>query len=235
MSPNIQLSTKNYILNALSKKEFERLSSHFESVETAQNQVLYAANDSITHLYFPDNGIASVVASTSNGQSAEVGVIGREGVIGINALMGADSSPTQNIIRLPDNALCVKTDAIREEFKKGGALPDLMLRFAHALMVQISQTSMCHRLHSFEERLACRLLLYHDRAGLDRLPFSYELLSSALGSRLSKVRNAAINLQSEQLIVYFRGQITILDRKKLESFVCDCYRIINQEYKLIQK
>jgi CRP-like cAMP-binding protein len=230
MSPQTRLSTKNQILTALPQEDYERLESHLEQVELAQNQVLYHANELITHIYFPNNATASVVATTPHGQSAEVSVIGREGVFGVDALMGADSTPNESVIRFADSALCIKTNVVREEFKKGEVLQDLLLRFSHALMLQTSQTSLCHRLHSIEERLACRLLLYHDRSESDHLPLTYELLSLALGTSPSNLRNAAITLQSEQLIVYFREQTTILDRKGLENFVCDCYRVINQEY-----
>lgn len=150
-----KLTTQNIILNALPKKDFEALRAHLEPVELSLGQVLFRPDEAIEYVYFPNNSMASVVATTPEGQCAEVGVIGREGIVGINVLLGADSIPNECFMQLADGALRMKTQAARDEFKKGGAFQSLSLLYINAFMLQVSQTALCNRLHSIEERL-CR-------------------------------------------------------------------------------
>ncbi len=179
--------------------------------------------------------MVSVVAMTADGQCVESGVIGREGMAGINVLMGVDSMPNENIIVLADGALRLSTATIRREFKRGGALQDLLLRFMHALMIQIGQTTLCNRLHSTDVRLSRWLLLCHDRSETNELKLTQEFLSIMLGSQRASVAMSAIALQSAGFIKYSRGNITITDREGLEDFTCACYQAVKQEYDRFQK
>lgn len=223
-------STKNIILNALPDEDYQRLHPHLEPVQLKLGQVLYRPEEPIAHVYFPDNAMSSVIATTADGQSAEVGVIGREGIVGVDVLMQVDSSPNEQMIQFPDGGLRIKTEAIREEFKRGGAFHDLSLKYIHALMMQISQTALCNRLHSVEQRLARWLLMCHDRAKGDELTLTQEFLSIMLGVNRPTVTNSAVLLQGGGFIKYSRGKITILDREGLEDFTCDCYEVVKPEY-----
>lgn len=224
------LTTKNLILNALPKEDYERLLPDLEQVDLALGQVIYRPEETIEYAYFPNNAMISVIATTSAGQSAEVGVIGFEGIIGIDVLMGSDFTLNQNIIQLADGALRISTAAIRKEFKRAGAFHDEALRFMRLLMVQISQTALCNRLHSVEERLARWLLLCHDRSATDELHLTQEFLSIMLGSNRATVTMSALTLQNIGYIKYSRGHIKITDREGLEDFVCACYQTVKDEY-----
>jgi CRP-like cAMP-binding protein len=229
------LSTKNFILNSLPKKDLERLHVHLEPIELALGEVIYRPEEPIKYVYFPNNSMASLVATTASGQSAEVGVIGREGIVGANVLMGVDSIVNECFMQRSGDALRIKTKAAREEFKEGGAFQDMSLRFINALMLQISQTALCNRLHSIEERLCRWLLLCHDRANNNKLTLTQEFLSIMLGANRPSVTSAAIALQSAGFIKYSRGLITIVDRHGIEDLACDCYQIVKDEYDRLPK
>jgi CRP-like cAMP-binding protein len=228
-------TTKNHILNALPDEDYHRLHQHLEEVQLTLGQVLYRPDELIKYVYFPDDSMNSVVATTPDGQCAEVGVIGREGICGVDVLMGVDSTSNENIIQIPDGALRIKTETIRAEFKRGGAFQDLALLYIHALMMQISQTALCNRLHSLEQRLARWLLMSHDRAKGDELTLTQEFLSIMLGVNRPTVSNAAVLLQGGGFIKYSRGRITISDREGLEDFACDCYDVVKPEYDRLAK
>ena len=223
-------TTKNHILNALPDEDYHRLHKHLEEVQLTLGQVLYRPEEPIKYVYFPNDSMNSVIATTSDGQCAEVGVIGREGICGVDVLIGVDSTSNQNIIQLPDGALRISTETIRAEFKRGGAFQDLALLYIHALIMQISQTALCNRLHSVEQRLARWLLMSHDRSATDELSLTQEFLSIMLGVNRPSVSNSAVLLQSGGFIKYTRGKITLLDREGLEDFACDCYDIVKPEY-----
>lgn len=223
-------STKNQILLALPDEDYQRLHPYLEPVELKLGQILYRPEEPISYVYFPNNAMASIIATTPDGQAAEVGVVGREGISGVDVLMGVDSTPNEAMIQLPDGALRIKTETIREEFKRGGAFQNLSLKYIHALMMQISQTALCNRLHNVEQRLARWLLMCHDRAKGDELTLTQEFLSIMLGVNRPTVTNAAVLLQGGGFIKYSRGKITILDREGLEDFACDCYEVVKPEY-----
>ena len=230
-----RLSSKNHILDSLPDQDFERLRPDLEAVQLDLGQIIYRSEEPIECVYFPNNAMISVVANTYGGQSAEVGVIGHEGITGIDVLMGSDSTLNENIIQLPGGALRIKTAAVRSEFKRGGALHDSILCFTRLLMLQISQTAVCNRLHTVEERLARWLLLCRDRAATNELKLTQEFLSIMLGTNRATVTMAAIGLQNIGSIKYTRGLITIIDRQGLEDFSCDCYQTVKKEYdKLMQ-
>ncbi len=214
---------ENRLLAALPSDIYERILLHLETVTLKLRQVLYEAGDTIEHVYFPRNALISLVTKMRNGHSAEVGMVGSEGMVSTSAFMGGDTIPYQAIVQGSDGAMKMTVAALREEFNRGGPLQTLLLRYTQALHVQVSQTAACNRLHSLEERLARWLLMTHDRIRSDRLELTQEFLSTMLGVERSGVTLAAITLQDEMLIKYSRGRITVLDRAGLESASCECY------------
>jgi CRP-like cAMP-binding protein len=224
------LPTENHILNSLPAEDFERLLPYLKKVHLTLGQILYRPEEPIKSVYFPDNAMISVLATTSDGQCAEVGVVGREGAAGIDVLMGVDSTSHECIVQIADGATMISTEAIRREFKLGGRLHDLLLRYMHAMMMQISQTALCNRLHSIEQRLARWLLMCHDRSAKDELTLTQDFLSIMLGVNRPTVTTAALILQGGGFIKYSRGKITITDREGLEEFACDCYSVVKPEY-----
>ena len=195
-------------------------------VELPHGLILYGPDEPIEYVYFPNDSMISVVAMTSDGQCVESCVIGREGMAGINVLMGVDSMPNENIIQLADGALRMSTAAVRRDFNRGGAFQILLLRFMHALMCQIGQTTLCNRLHVNDERLTRWLLLCNDRPETNELKLTQEFLSIMLGAQRATVTMSAIALQNAGFIKYSRGIITIIDREELENFTCDCYQSV---------
>lgn len=229
-STQTRIPNKNYILNALPEDEYQRLLPDLEPVQFTLGQIIYRAQEPIQYVYFPSNAMISVIAMTTEGQCAEVGVIGWEGMIGMDVLMGADSTINENVIQHPNGALRVNTAAIKREFKKAGVLHDLLLNFTRLMMIQIGQTALCNRLHTVEERLARWLLICRDRAKTDELLLTQEFLSMMLGVNRATVTLSAIALQSANYIKYSRGHITIINLDGLKDFACECYQIVKKEY-----
>lgn len=234
-SSDQRIPTRNLILNSLPEKDYGRLLPDLEPVELSLGQTLYQPGEPIEYIYFPDNAMASVIANTISGQSAEVGVVGYEGLVGIEVLMGGDSPVNEVIIQLSNGGLRIKTKTILAEFNRAEALHDLILRFIHLHLIQISQTALCNRLHSVEERLSRWLLLCHDRSPTDKLQLTQEFLSIMLGSNRATVTGSALKLQNLGHIEYSRGNIKILNRKKLEKFTCNCYQTVKQQYDRLSK
>lgn len=225
-----RIKTKNRILNALPDEDFERLLPDFEPADMPHGKILYRPDEWIDYVYFPDTAIISIVTTTAQGQSVEAGIIGCEGVAGINVLMGADSMPNENIVQLSGGGWRLPTAAAKREFKRGGALQDLSLRFINMLIIQIGQTSLCNRLHSNEERLARWLLMCRDRLESNEIKITQEFLGIMLGANRATVTLSAIALQSSGFIKYARGSITVADRAGLEDFACDCYEAVKRAY-----
>ena len=230
MSAHLRPPTENLILKSLPSDIYARLAPHLEPVALESSQIIHKAHDPVSHFYFPDYAIISVVSIMSDGATVEVGVVGREGASGINALLGHDSSPNQSLIQVPGSGLRIKTHPLLTEFKRGGVLQNMLLRYVNSLIAQVSQTAACNRLHTVEERLARWLLMTHDRTHGDELPLTHEFIAQMLGTRRAGVTGAAIALQTEGFIRYSRGNITILDRAGLEGFACECYKIVKREF-----
>lgn len=228
-------TTNNRILNNLSDEDYERLRPHLTLVNLNLGEIIYQPNQSIKHIYFPDNSMASVIATTPEGQSAEVGVIGREGIVGVDVLMGVDSTSNQVLIQLADGALRMNAATAKKEFAESASMNAALLLCIHALMMQISQTALCNRLHTIEQRLARWLLLCHDRSASDVLTLTQEFLAIMLGANRPSVTTAALILQGGGFIKYSRGRITVTDREGLEDFACDCYRVTKPEYDRLPK
>jgi len=224
--PNIS----NRILRELPAEEYERLSPHLEPVTLAVGDVLCYPQEPITNLYFPNRGSVSIIATFADGGGVEVGVVGNEGVFGVNVVLGSVSIPHEAIVQLPGDGLRLPADVILKEFKTCGRLQDLLLRYTQAFIIQIAQTAACHRSHPVGGRLARWLLMSHDRAISDELLLTQEFIGVMLGTRRAGITEAAGRLQSNGMIKYSRGHITILDRKKLESTSCECYQIVKNEF-----
>jgi CRP-like cAMP-binding protein len=228
--PETRPLTKNRILNALSFADYQHLHLNLETVKLTRSQVLFHPDEKIKYVYFPESAMISVIATTPDGQAAEVGVIGREGIVGVDVLMGVDSTANECLVQLSGGALRIKTEIIKKEFKPGGTFHDVSLRYIHALMMQISQTALCNRLHSIEQRLSRWLLMCHDRSTSDVLALTQDSLAVMLGVNRPSLTLIAIALQESGFIKYSRGKITIYDRKGLEDVACDCYQVVKPEY-----
>jgi len=218
MSHDLPAFTQNNLLNALPIGDLERIRPLLQKVDLPSGKVLYEPDEKISHVYFPDRAMISVVAYTESGQAAEVAVIGNEGATGLDVVMGSDTAPNQFITQLPNGALRMRTADIREEFHRCGAMHDLLLAFTRNLIVQLSQTAICNRLHSMEQRLSRWLLMCRDRTASEVLPLTQEFLAIMLGSTRTSVTLTAIEIQNHGFIAYKRGKITIVDREGLKSF-----------------
>ena len=222
--------TENQLLAALPAKEYKRIFPHLEHVSFSLGESIYESGRQLKHIYFPTTCIVSLLYIMENGTSAEIGVVGNEGVLGIALFMGGDTTPNRAIAQIAGDAFMMSAKALQNEFILAGQFQLSLLRYTQALITQISQTAVCNRLHPIEQQLCRWLLLSHDRLQADELKMTQELIANMLGVRREGVTFAAGRLQAEGLIKYARGRITILDRAGLEATVCECYRVVKDEY-----
>lgn len=230
MDTHPKFQTNNKILGAISKAELASIIPKLEYVNLASGTVLYHPEETIDYVYFPNRAMISVVAFNAEGQSAEAAVIGSEGATGLDVVMGGDSSLNQHITQIPAEALRMKTADVREEFALCGGFHFELLSFTRKLIIQLSQTALCNRLHTTEKRLARWLLMCHDRSDSDELRLTQEFIALMLGANRTTVTLTAIELQNAGYIAYTRGSITIMDRTGLEAFSCSCYETISKAY-----
>ena len=221
---------ENRLLRALPRKEYKRLVAHLEQVPLLFAEVLYEPGDTIEYVYFPNDGIVSLLSTVEDRSTLEIGVIGNEGMVGISVLLGVKTSPNRALVQGEGSAMRMKAAALRKAMNGDGSLQKLLYRSTHALMTQISQSAACNRFHTVEARLARWLLMTHDRMGTDEFRLTQQFLSDMLGVRRVGVTNAATALQKNKLITYSRGHITVLNRAGLEAAACKCYSIIKAEY-----
>jgi CRP-like cAMP-binding protein len=219
----------NRLLAALSKEEHESLTSGATRVRLPAGRALFEAGEEARHAYFPLTGMASILSATQDGRSVEIAVVGSEGMLGIPVVLRAGSSPYLVMAQLPMEAFILKAGALRSEFERGGRLRELLLRHALALLTQISQSAVCHRFHTVEQRLARWLLVTRDRARADSFRLTQEFLSYMLGAPRTSVTMTAGSFQRAGLIGYRRGAITLLDKQGLEAASCECYRVVMRE------
>jgi CRP-like cAMP-binding protein len=222
---------KNEILIALPPDEYERLSSHMEHVQLPHGQVLIEHGEPIRDVYFPNDALISLVTQLADGSTVEAGVAGREGMAGLPVVLGADSTPMQSVVQIPGTAVKIKAQVIRDAFNHGGALQSRLLRYAHALFIEASQSAACNAHHHLEERLARWLLTSSDGVESNNLPLTQEFIATMMGVRRAGVTCAALTLRESGLINYNRGDIQILDRDGLEAAACECYRAIKDQFK----
>jgi CRP-like cAMP-binding protein len=226
---NPSLSPKNRILAALPAAEYERLLPNLKPVTLEYKQVLYEPNKTIRHVYFPNDGIISMLSTVVDRILVEVGMVGSEGMFGIPVFLGANSTPHQGIVQVAGSAVRMKAGVLREEFKRGGRLQDLLLRYTQAHLIMLSQTAVCNRIHALDGRLSRWLLMIHDRVDGDEFLLTQDIISQMLGAQRTGVTEAAGTLQKKQMIRYSRGKIAILDRQRLEEAACECYWIVREE------
>jgi CRP-like cAMP-binding protein len=224
MHESARPSVKNEILSALLKEEHGRLVSRLEPIELTHGLILYEMGQQVRHVYFPNNALISLVTQMSDGKIVEVGLVGNDGMSGLTALMGEETSPERAIVQIPNGGTRVELSAIKEEFSRGGQLQKLLLVYARKLMRQVSQTAACNASHTTEERLSRWLLMCLDRVEGTELNLTQEFIAEMLGTRRATVSLAAMVLQTDGLIQYNRGHIKIIDRPGLEAFTCECYQ-----------
>ena len=220
----------NRLLARLPRDEYERILPHLERVSFSLGEVVYESGGQMAHVYFPTNAIISLLYVMENGSSAEMGVTGNDGLVGIALFMGGDSMPNRAVVQSAGGAVRMRAKVLQDEFKRGGAFQRLLLRYTQALITQMSQTAVCNRLHAIEQQLCRWLLLSRDRLDSDELVMTQELIANMLGVRREGVTAAAGRLQEQGLISYVRGRIRILDRPGLEAAVCECYKVVKDEY-----
>jgi CRP-like cAMP-binding protein len=224
------LATRNRILNALTRPEYERLTPHLEYVHLRLGYTLYHPEQTITHVFFPNRGTVSIVSTFADGGSVEVGMVGNEGMFGVCVFLGSVSTPLIAQVQLPGDAFRMRADVLRREFREGGALQDLLLRYTQAFITQISLTAACNRAHHVDRRLAKWLLMCQDRAHSGELELTQEFIATMLGVRRAGVTEAAIRLKGAGIIDYRRGRVTVLDRARLEAVSCECYPLAREEF-----
>jgi CRP-like cAMP-binding protein len=221
---------ENRLLAALPSNEYERVLPQLEQVSLSLGEVVYEFGGHLDYVFFPTNSIVSLLYTMENGTSAEMGLTGRDGVVGIALFMGGGTMPNRAVVQSAGGALRMKAKVLQDEFAMGGRFQYLLLRYTQALITQISQTAVCNRLHSVEQQLCRWLLLSHDRVQADELIMTQELIADMLGVRREGVTVAAGRLQDSGAIKYIRGHIKILDRQKLEETVCECYQVVKTEF-----
>jgi CRP-like cAMP-binding protein len=221
---------KNHLLAALPAAELQRWRPQLEAVEMPLGHVLYESGRALSHVYFPTTAIVSLLYVMENGASAEIAVVGREGVVGISLFMGGESTPSRAVVQSAGQGFRLRAGNIKDEFERGGPAMHLLLRYTQALITQMSQTAVCNRHHTLNQQLCRWLLLSLDRLEGSELVMTQELIANMLGVRREGVTEAALDLQKQGLIRYSRGRITVLDRPGLEQRTCECYAVVKKEY-----
>ena len=220
---------QNHLLAALPAADFERVQSHLKLVPLQLGAALYESGVEMRHLYFPTDSIVSLLYVMADGASAEIAVVGNEGVVGVSLFMGGETTPSRAVVQSAGHAFRLAGKVLKEEFTRGGAMQHLLLRYTQALLTQMAQTAVCNRHHSLDQQLCRWLLLSLDRLPANELVMTQELIANMLGVRREGVTEAARNLQEAGLIRYSRGHITVLDRPGLEARTCECYAVVKRE------
>ena len=219
----------NHLIAALPDAEWQRWSSQLEWVDLPLGTVLYEAGTTLGHVYFPTTAIVSLLYVMENGASAEIAIVGNEGVVGISLFMGGESTPSRAVVQSAGEGFRLTAAAIKDEFNRAPVL-HLLLRYTQALITQMAQTAVCNRHHSLDQQLCRWLLLSLDRLTGSELVMTQELIANMLGVRREGVTEAALKLQQMGLIRYSRGRISVLDRPGLERLSCECYAVVKKEY-----
>jgi CRP-like cAMP-binding protein len=221
---------KNQLLSSLPESEWTRWSHLLERVEMPLGEVLYESGVTLNYVYFPLTSIVSLLYVMENGASAEIAVVGNEGIVGISLFMGGESTPSRAVVQSAGAGCRLPAEIIKSEFGRSGAVLHLLLRYTQALITQMAQTAVCNRHHSLDQQLCRWLLLSLDRLEGSELVMTQELIANMLGVRREGVTEGALKLQKAGLIQYSRGHITVLDRQGLEDRTCECYAVVKREY-----
>lgn len=224
------LRDRNYLFHSIPDPEWERLLPYIEPVSLPLGKVLYEPGTKMTHLYFPSTAIVSLLYALENGSSAEIAIVGNEGVVGISIFMGGDSTSSRAVVQSAGEGYRIKSSILKDEFNRAGPVMHLLLRYTQALITQMSQTAVCNRHHTLDQQFCRWLLLSLDRLTSNELIMTQELIANMLGVRREGVTEAALKVQKAGFIKYARGHIMILDRLGLEKRTCECYQVVKSEY-----
>ena len=228
--PTANSPRQNHLLAALPAQECERLLPDLELAAMPLGEVLYESGSQLGHVYFPTTSIVSLLYVMEDGASAEIAVVGNEGIIGVALFMGGETTPSRAVVQSAGYAYRLKGQLLKREFNRSAAMQQLLLRYTQALLTQMAQTAVCNRHHSVDQQLCRWLLLSLDRLASNELTMTQELIANMLGVRREGVTEAAGKLQSAGLIHYSRGRITVVDRPGLEAQACECYRVVKKEF-----
>jgi CRP-like cAMP-binding protein len=228
--PSLHSPKQNHLLAAMPAAEFNRLLPHLELVPMPIGEVLYESGGRLNHVYFPTTSIVSLLYVLENGASAEIAIVGNEGILGISIFMGGETTPSRAVVQSAGFGYRLKAQLLKREFNRAGPVLRLLLRYTQTLITQMSQTAVCNRHHTVEQQLCRWLLLSLDRLPSDSLNMTQDLIANMLGVRREGVTEAAGNLQRMGLIKYSRGHIKVLDRVGLERAVCECYSVVKLEF-----
>jgi len=220
---------KNHLLAALDPADYDRIAPYLEPVKLALGDVLYEPNRKLRHVYFPLTSIVSLLYVLENGASAEIALVGNEGILGVSLFMGGESTPSRAVVQSAGEGYRLESPILKKEFNRYGPLMHLLLRYTQALITQMAQTAVCNRHHSVDQQLCRWLLLSLDRLGTNELVMTQELIANMLGVRREGVTEAAGKLQAAGLIHYSRGHIEVRDRAALEARSCECYAVVKRE------
>ncbi len=221
---------QNHLLDALPGADYVRLEPHLELVTLRLGEVLYEPGVQLRYVYFPTSSIVSLLYVMEDGASAEIAVVGNEGILGISLFMGGETTPSRAVVQSAGYGYRLKAQLLKDEFGRFGPLMQLLLRYTQALITQMAQTAVCNRHHSIDQQLCRWLLLSLDRLPSNELAMTQELIANMLGVRREGVTEAAGKLQVAGLIRYHRGKITVLDRPALEARCCECYEVVKREF-----
>src|SRR6202050_1400186 len=222
--------SRNHLLAALPNSDFNRLTPHLRLVSLSLGEALYESGIALRHVYFPIDSIVSLLNVMADGASAEISVVGNDGVVGVSLFMGGESTPSRAVVQSAGHAYRMRAAILKSEFTRAGAMQHLLLRYTQALLTQMAQTAVCNRHHTLDQQLCRWLLLSLDRLSSNELIMTQELIANMLGVRREGVTETAVKLQKAGLIRYQRGRITVLDRPKLERRTCECYAVVKREY-----
>jgi CRP-like cAMP-binding protein len=221
---------QNHLLAALPASDYERLASHLELVPMKLGEVLYESGVQLRYVYFPTTSILSLLYVMEDGASAEIAIVGNEGILGVSLFMGGETTPSRAVVQSAGHAFRLRAELLKNEFGRFGPTMHLLLRYTQALITQMAQTAVCNRHHSVDQQLCRWLLLSLDRLQTNELSMTQELIANMLGVRREGVTEAAGKLQDAGLISYRRGRITVLDRPGVEARVCECYQVVKTEF-----
>ncbi len=220
----------NHLLDALPASDYKRLAIHLELIPMRLGDVLYESGSKLRYVYFPTTSIISLLYVMADGASAEIAIVGNEGILGISLFMGGDTTPSRAVVQSAGHGFRLKAELLKSEFGRFGPTMHLLLRYTQALITQMAQTAVCNRHHSIDQQLCRWLLLSMDRLPSNELKMTQELIANMLGVRREGVTEAAGKLQDAGLLRYSRGRITVLDRQGLEARSCECYRVVKTEF-----
>jgi CRP-like cAMP-binding protein len=221
---------RNHLLTALPQDVWERWKPQLDLVDLTLGQVLYESSGKMHYVYFPESCIVSLLLVLENGASAEIAVVGFEGMVGIALFMGGETTPSRAVVQSAGKCYRLRAEFLKEEFNSSSPVIHLLLRFTQALITQMTQTAVCNRHHSLDQQLCRWLLLSMDRLTSSNLVMTQELIANMVGVRREGVTEAAGRLQKAGLISYVRGHITVVDRPGLEARTCECYAVVKKEY-----